>query len=431
MDEEKVNRRMSAGGVLGLNAPADSKNLEDAQALDAAAAAAATLDSYNKSQHDKGDDIEAKEGGSTASARARARAKLSKPSRSKEMRRQSAALQSDLERLMAGEDSNSEAGAAEVASAAKKKKKKRKRKANAMQWYGVAKGNDTGVWYTNFKGIKHLVHGVKPSLYEGFETEAEAWDFVKNHRDHHEGAKQKSARKARESARAEARAKHFPVTSPITTPASAGGHEFVATPRGGVATPGPRSEPNTDDRDFIKGSDESDSDMPPLDGDDDDYQPGDSEFEDSGEDSSESEVDALPNRRTTKEIIREAEKAAYQRGIAAARAEAARAAGKATSSKIAREMSAAAAAIQSRQDKLDADLRRAKQNSLEEVAEPDARKPSRSRSRSNTRRRYTRHKRNKKKKKRKQKKRRKKKRKQKKKKKKKKKQKKKRRKNKK
>ena len=47
-DEEKVNRRQSAGSVLGLNAPAESKNLEHAQALDAAAAAAATLDYYNK-----------------------------------------------------------------------------------------------------------------------------------------------------------------------------------------------------------------------------------------------------------------------------------------------------------------------------------------------------------------------------------------------
>ena len=62
-DEEKVNRRQSAGSVLGLNAPAESKNLEDAQALDAAAAAAATLDYYNKTQHDNGDDTEAKESG--------------------------------------------------------------------------------------------------------------------------------------------------------------------------------------------------------------------------------------------------------------------------------------------------------------------------------------------------------------------------------
>jgi len=56
--------------------------------------------------------------------------------------------------------------------------------------------------------LERLVHGVKPSLYEGFQTEAEAKDFVAHHRDHHEGAKQKSARKAREWARAESRAKH-------------------------------------------------------------------------------------------------------------------------------------------------------------------------------------------------------------------------------
>ena len=70
--------------------------------------------------------------------------------------------------------------------------------------------------------------------------------------------------------------------------------------------------------------------MPKLD-DDDDYQPGDSEFEDSGEDS-DSEVEERPVRRTTEEIIRAAEKAAYQRGLAAARAEAARAVGKGTAS---------------------------------------------------------------------------------------------------
>ena len=60
----------------------------------------------------------------------------------------------------------------------------------------MAKGKETGVWYTNYAGIKHLVHGVRPSLYEGFPTEQEAKDFVRDHRDHHEGAKQKSARKA-------------------------------------------------------------------------------------------------------------------------------------------------------------------------------------------------------------------------------------------
>ena len=68
LDEEKVDRRMSAGYVLGLNVPVDLKNLEDVQtSLDAAVAAAVTLDSYNKTQHDKNDDIEAKKEDSVAS----------------------------------------------------------------------------------------------------------------------------------------------------------------------------------------------------------------------------------------------------------------------------------------------------------------------------------------------------------------------------
>ena len=70
---------------------------------------------------------------------------LSKPSTSREMRRESIALQKDLERLMAEEDTDNEAGAAAAASAGKRKKKKRKKKANIMQWDGVAKGLKTGV----------------------------------------------------------------------------------------------------------------------------------------------------------------------------------------------------------------------------------------------------------------------------------------------
>ena len=50
-DEEKVNRRQSAGSVLGMNAPVESKNLEDAQALDVTS----TLDCYNKTQHEDSD----------------------------------------------------------------------------------------------------------------------------------------------------------------------------------------------------------------------------------------------------------------------------------------------------------------------------------------------------------------------------------------
>ena len=45
--------------------------------------------------------------------------------------------------------------------------------------------------------MKHLVYDVKPALYEAFPTEELAKDFVKNHRDHHERSKQKSARKTR------------------------------------------------------------------------------------------------------------------------------------------------------------------------------------------------------------------------------------------
>ena len=51
---------MRAGDVLGMNTPADSENLEDTQVLDAVAAVTATLDSYNKTQYDKADDIETK-----------------------------------------------------------------------------------------------------------------------------------------------------------------------------------------------------------------------------------------------------------------------------------------------------------------------------------------------------------------------------------
>ena len=107
--------------------------------------------------------------------------------------------------------------------------------------------------------------------------------------------------------RTEPRDGRHPVTSPMTTPASAGGPEFVPTPRGGVATPGPRSESDTDDRNFIKGSDESDN-MSPLD-DDEDYQPGDSEFEDS-DDNGEDEEERI-DKYTTEELIRAAEEAAY------------------------------------------------------------------------------------------------------------------------
>ena len=183
--------------------------------MSAAEAVAATLDAYNEvGDVDDGNTTdEAKSGDSVSSARARARKAFAVPSQAKGMRRKSDALQRDLERLMEDGGSSESAGAAEVVSAKKKKKKKKKKKANMLQWYGVAKGKETGVWYTNYAGIKHLVHGVRPSLYEGFPTEQEAKDFVRDHRDHHEGAKQKSARKAR-AAEVEAQPLPRPMPSP-------------------------------------------------------------------------------------------------------------------------------------------------------------------------------------------------------------------------
>ena len=220
-----------------------------------------------------------------------------------------------------------------------------------MQWYGVAKDKDTGVWFTNYNGIKHLVHGVKPSLYEGFPTEQEAKDFVRYHRDHHEGSKQKSARKA-SAAAAAAQPAPRPVPSPITTPEGAGGAEFVATPHGGVATPGPHSEPDTSDsdRNFIKRSSESDSGPPALD--DDDYEPGDSEFEDSSSEGDDEDAAADAARKM-------AEAEAYHRGMEAAVKE------------IARQR---AEEEKRRRDKEEEDLRRAQQNSREEVAGPNEKK---------------------------------------------------------
>ena len=197
-DEGKTeDRRLSAGDVLGLHAPATTPNLRTVKAISAAEAAAATLDAYNAEGRVGGENtIDAKEDDRLSRARERAHTVFVVPSRTPESRRESIALQRDLENLMVEEVANEYVGAAEAASA-KKKKKKKKKKANMVQWYGVTKGLDTGWWYTNFAGIKHLVHGVKPSLYEGFPTEREAKDFVLHHRDHHEGAKQKSARKAR------------------------------------------------------------------------------------------------------------------------------------------------------------------------------------------------------------------------------------------
>ena len=68
----------------------------------------------------------------------------------------------------------------------KKKKKKKRKKGDEPQWYGIAKGLWVGHKFCHFSEMKHLVHGVKPALYEAFPTEDLTIDFVENHRDHHE-----------------------------------------------------------------------------------------------------------------------------------------------------------------------------------------------------------------------------------------------------
>ena len=184
-------------------------------------------------------------------------------------------------------------GAAEATTSNKKrkKKKKKKRKGDEPQWFGIAKGKWVGVKFCRFSEMKNLVIGVKPALYEAFPTKTLAEDFVKSHRDHHEGAKQKSARKARNAeweAREAERKAGVSEAAAAATPDPKAKLDFVTTPGGDVETPGPRSEPDTDDRDFIKDSDEGESE-PHVKDDDDDYQPGDSEFEESDDDDQDSE----------------------------------------------------------------------------------------------------------------------------------------------
>ena len=86
-DEGKTeNRRLSAGDVLGLHAPAGTPNLRTAQAVSAAEAAAATLYSYNADRRDDDentiDEIDEKDDGS---ASAEAGARLAAPSMGRDM----------------------------------------------------------------------------------------------------------------------------------------------------------------------------------------------------------------------------------------------------------------------------------------------------------------------------------------------------------
>ena len=86
-DEGKTeDRRLSAGGVLGLHAPAGTPNLRTAQAVSAAEAAAATLDSYNADRRDDDentiDEIDEKDDGG---ANAEVRVRLTAPSMGRDM----------------------------------------------------------------------------------------------------------------------------------------------------------------------------------------------------------------------------------------------------------------------------------------------------------------------------------------------------------
>ena len=86
-DEGKTeDRRLSAGGVLGLHAPAGTPNLRTAQAVSAAEAAAETLDAYNADRHDDDentiDEIDEKDDGG---ANAEVRARLAAPSMGRDM----------------------------------------------------------------------------------------------------------------------------------------------------------------------------------------------------------------------------------------------------------------------------------------------------------------------------------------------------------
>ena len=83
------------------------------------------------------------------------------------------------------------------------------------------------------------------------------------------------------------------------------------------------SESDVDDHNFIKWSSESDRDPPPLKENDDDYQTGDSEFEESGDDNSDNsdDEDDNPKGRSTRDLKRVVEEATCQCGLAAARKE--------------------------------------------------------------------------------------------------------------
>ena len=91
------DRRLSAGGVLGLDAPAATPNLRTAQAMGVAEAVAATLDAYNAEGH--GGDVNTIDE-KVSNTVAEAMAALAAPSVGPVMRRESSALHTATANLM-------------------------------------------------------------------------------------------------------------------------------------------------------------------------------------------------------------------------------------------------------------------------------------------------------------------------------------------
>ena len=165
-DEGKTeDRRLSAGGVMGLTAPAGTPNLRTAQVVSAAEDAAATLDVYNVRGHDDDentiDDIDEKE---AADARSEEIANMFAPSMEPQLRRASVDLMyQTTATLMASGMKKSERAEASSSKKQKTKKKKKRKKSDEKMWYGIAKGLWVGHKYCRFSEMKHLVLGVKPA----------------------------------------------------------------------------------------------------------------------------------------------------------------------------------------------------------------------------------------------------------------------------
>ena len=64
------------------------------------------------------------------------------------------------------------------------------------KWYAVARGREGEQVYATWEETAKAVVGFKGSLHEAFPTRAQAEQYIRHHRDYHEGMKQKAARLA-------------------------------------------------------------------------------------------------------------------------------------------------------------------------------------------------------------------------------------------